>query len=62
MLTCSVNKKCRGTVFRLAVGVNFDAECERQLGVPLLFCFLVFFKCQFPVARHGTIEVISKWL
>jgi len=39
MLTCCVNKKCRRTVFRLGVGVNFDTESERQLGVPLLAFF-----------------------
>lgn len=42
MLTCSVNKKCQRIAFRFAVGVNFDAQSERQLGVPLLVVF--FFK------------------
>lgn len=66
MLTCSVNKKCQRMAFRFAVGVIFDAQSERQLGVPLLFVcwffFYFFFRCQFPVARHGSIEATSKWL
>lgn len=47
-------------MFRLAVGVSFNAESEKQLDVPLLIFF--FPKCQVPLARQGSIEAASKWL
>lgn len=51
MLMCSINKRGWRTVFRLAVGVNFNAESEKQLDVPLLIFF--FSKCQVPLAKKA---------
>lgn len=60
MLMCSVNRGGWRTVFRLAVGVNFDAESEKQLHVLLVIFFVS--KCQVPLARQGSIKAASKWL
>lgn len=38
-------------MFRLAVGVNFNAESEKQLDVPLLIFF--FSKRQVPLAKKA---------
>lgn len=40
-------------MFRLAVGVNFNAESEKQLDVPLLIFFFFFSKCQVPLAKKA---------